>query len=819
MRPLLVLVAVVATVGDARAASPSDALQVLLQNCAACHGQAQLSGLDLRTRDGLLRGGSRGPAIQPGDAESSLLYRAVVGDGALSMPPEPGPLPAESVTVLKRWIDSGAEWPQGDPASEGGGWWSFEPVERPPLPDDPTGWSRSPIDRFIAAKHREGGLEPVGEAGRRAWIRRATYDLHGLPPDPADVEAFLRDDSDGAYEAAIDRLLKSDRYGERWGRLWLDVVRYADSGGFETDIYFPDAWRYRDYVIQSFNDDKPFDRFVQEQLAADEIWPDDIELRGSYEIPEEKRRNLEARIGTGMYTIGTVYHEAALNGHQLRYEWLVDAVDVTGEAFLGLTLGCARCHDHKFDPISQREYHQLMAYFAGSEIRRVPAVHKMSEFGYYSAYPKQLKVFDLQRAIKALDSAVRKRLEESIVERFDSEVVGAYRVPRSKRTAEQQALAAPLERALTEAGLRENPAGYEPQLQYTPDELDRRRTLVVQLGEAAARANFELPTATVLGKAEVAYPVRMTQRGDWKAAGDTVLPGLPRVLSADGREEPSAARRALANWLTDPGHPLLARVMVNRIWQGHFGRGIVGTPNNFGRQGDPPSHPKLLDWLAAEFVDSGWSIKAMHRLIMLSSTYRLSTSADSRNMQGDPENRFFWRMNRRRLDAEGLRDSVLWAAGTLNLKMGGRPVLPPLSEEERLGMWNRDAWPESVDPAEHNRRSVYVYAKRQFPYPMFKSFDMPDPAVSCGRRAETTVAPQALTLLNSEFMLRSAEAFAERLSDAGGPQEQVDRAWMVAFSRPPTEREREQAAEMLSLAGPREFALMLLNMNEFAYVD
>ncbi len=818
--PLLAtLVALLAASTDGFAATPGDAMGVLMDRCGGCHGQAQIAGLDIRTREGLLRGGSRGPAIIPGNAEASLLYQAVGQEGDLAMPLESDPLPREDVALLKRWIDAGAEWPSDQVAAAADDWWSFEPVKRPDVPPDPTGWSRTPVDRFIARTLHSRELIPVADADRRTLVRRATYDLHGLPPEPADVEAFVRDESPEAFEALVDRLLESKRYGERWGRLWLDVVRYADSGGFETDIYFPDAWRYRDYVIKSFNDDKPFDRFVQEQLAADQIWPDDIELRGSYDVPEEKLRNLDARIGTGMYTIGTVYHEAALNGHQLRYEWLVDSVDVTGEAFLGLTLGCARCHDHKFDPISQREYHRLMAFFAGSEIRRVPAQHKMSELGYYSAYPRQLKVFEYQNAIKALESTVSKRLEDSIAEGFDAETVAAFRVSRAKRTAAQQAKAAVLERALTEAGLRENPGGRVPELPYTQQERDRRRTLVSKLGEAASRANFELPTATVLGSAEVRYPVRMTHRGDWKSAGEDVTAGLPAALGAHAKPRTAGDRRALAEWLTDQRHPLLARVMVNRIWQGHFGRGIVGTPNNFGRQGDRPSHPDLLDWLAAEFVGNGWSVKAMHRQIMLSSAYRMASAADARNLQRDPGNRLLWRMDRRRLDAEGLRDAVLLVAGTLNPKMGGRPVLPPLSEEERLGMWNLDAWPESLNPADHNRRSVYVYAKRQFPYPMFKTFDVPDPAVSCGRRAVTTVAPQALTLLNSDFMLRSAESLAARIADAGDAGAQVGRAWMLALSRPPTPTEREHAAEMLARAGAREFALMLFNLNEFVYID
>ena len=669
------------------------------------------------------------------------------------------------------------------------------------------------------ARLADRGLEPSAEADRRTWIRRATFDLHGLPPTPAEVRAFLDDSSDDAHATVIDRLLESERYGERWGRFWLDTVRYADSGGFETDIYFRDAWRYRDYVVKSFNDDKPFDRFVLEQVAADELWPDDIELRGSYEIPGEKRRHLEARIGTGLYTVGTVYHEAALNGEQLRYEWMVDAVDVTGEAFLGLTLGCARCHDHKFDPVSQADYHRMMAYFEGSEIRRIPVVHKMSEFGYYSSYPKTLKVLEYQRALKDLEARVRRRVVDEIAADFPSDIVEAYRVPRAERTVEEKIRASPLERALTEAGLLENPGGYATELPYAPEERDRRETLIRELGEAAAVANFELPTATVLGRSEVSYPVRMTYRGDWRSTGEVVGPAPPPVLGKPGPADGEDRRRHLAEWLADPANPLVARVMVNRIWQGHFGRGIVSTPNNFGIQGDRPSHPELLDWLAAEFVESGWSVKAMHRLMMQSGTYRMSSAPRESNAAKDPENVYLWRANRKRLDAESLRDAVLAVSGTLNLKMGGRPVLPPLSAEERLGMWDKSDWPESLDPVEHHRRSVYIFVKRQFPYPMFKTFDAPDPATSCGRRAVTTVAPQALTLLNSDFMLGAAGALADRLKKEETPQAVVDRAWDLALSRPPTPEERDQAVEMLALADPDEFALMLLNLNEFVYID
>ena len=811
-----------ALLSSASAAVASDAdraIRILAENCVACHGQSKMSDLDLRTRDGLLRGGKRGPSIVPGDAGASVLYQAVRREGDLEMPLQAERLPKEDLRALGAWIDAGAQWPEAISAGSEATWWSFKPISRPDVPRYGDGWARTPVDRFISRKLAQNGLVPVAEASRRAWIRRATYGLHGLPPTPAEVEAFVEDDSTDAFEAVIDRLLESDRYGERWGRYWLDAVRYADSGGFETDIYLRDAWRYRDYVVKSFNDDKPYDQFVKEQVAADEIWPDDIELRGSYQIPDEKLRHLEARIGTGLYTVGTVYHEAALNGHQLRYEWMVDSVDVTGEAFLGITVGCARCHDHKFDPISQRDYHRMMAFFEGSEIRQIPVANKMSEFGYYSSYPKQLKVFEYQQALKALEQKARKRLVDEIAKDFDEETVKAYRTQKAERTVLQQIKAAVLERALTEAGLLENPGGYAMDLRYTPEELDRRKTLIAELGEAAAAARFDLPMATVLGRAEVRYPVRMTDRGDWKSTGEVVGAGTPPALGEIEVSGPSARRKALAEWLTDPSNPLVARVMANRIWQGHFGRGIVSTPNNFGRQGDAPSHPELLDWLASEFIERGWSVKEMHRLIMLSSAFRLSSSSSTENAAKDPENKYLWRMNRRRLNAENIRDAVLSVSGKLNTQMGGRPVLPPLSKEERLGMWDKDDWPESLDPAEHDRRSVYILAKRQFPYPMFKTFDAPDPAMSCGRRAVTTVAPQALTLLNSEFMLRSARALAERLEQAETPEQLVHQAWELAFSRPPESGETENALEMLAEAGPEEFSLMLFNLNEFVYID
>ena len=371
-------------------------------------------------------------------------------------------------------------------------------VERP----EPPGDQSNPVDAFIDAKLRDKGLEALPRADRRTLIRRAYFDLLGLPPTPEAVARFLADESPDAFVELVDELLASEHYGERWGRHWLDVVRYADSGGFETDIYFPNAWRYRDYVIASFNKDKPYDQFVKEQIAGDEIWPNDLELRGGYQIPEEKQQALEARIGTGLYAIGPVYHEAALDGRQLRYEWMTDAVDTTASAFMGLTLGCARCHDHKFDPLSQRDYHRMMAVFAGSEPRNEPVVHKMSELGFYTGYPKLLKVDEYKSAIKRIDAAARKRVQKEVESQFSEDVLAAYRKPKSERTAEERDRAARVEGALTAAGLKENASGKKASIDLTPKEKDERERLIYELGKAALAARFELPQATVLGKAE-----------------------------------------------------------------------------------------------------------------------------------------------------------------------------------------------------------------------------------------------------------------------------------------------------------------------------
>jgi hypothetical protein len=764
-----------------------DPARAILENrCLNCHGQAQTSGLDLRQIDTIAKGGKRGPAIVPGNAEQSLLYKAVAHIGELQMPPGK-PLPADEIAAIRAWIDGGAHWDTAPGNSTEPNWWAFKKVVRPAVPVVQD--AKNPIDAFILSKLQQKRLKPVAAADKRTLLRRAYYDLHGLPPTPDEVGEFVNDSSLDAYEKLIDRLLASPRYGERWGRHWLDVVRYADTGGFETDMYYANAWRYRDYVIKSFNDDKPYDQFVQEQIAGDELWPDNLDLAGGFGIPKDKLKHLEARIGTTLYTIGPTYHEAALNGEQLRYEWLSDAVDTTGEAFLGITLGCARCHDHKFDPLSQRDYHRMMAVFAGSEEREVPVVDKMSVFGFKSGYTNLLLVEEYKAAIQRLDKKALKRSKGALEEDGDD-----------KRSAPN----------------------------FTPEEKEERDRLLHSLGEAALKARYSLESATVLGHADVVPEIHMTSRGDFHGTGSKVDPGFPKILGGDkdldnlsGSNFVPQRRRALAMWLTQPDHPLTARVMVNRLWAWHFGRGIVGTPSDFGRQGEAPSNPELLDWLASEFVRQGWSIKQAQRLIMLSDTYRRSSQTDESDAKIDPSNRYFWRMNRQRMDAEELRDSALAMAGTLNLKMGGRPVIPPLTGEEKTGMWAPAQWPVSLDASEHDRRSVYLYVKRSFPYPMLAIFDEPESSVSCPRRDVTTVAPQALALFNSQFMLAQAGKFAERVQKdhPGDASAAIQSAWQLALGRDPSESEKEQGVRFLASGTMSHLCLVLLNMNEFLYVE
>ena len=728
------------------------AKRVLDANCSACHGAAAMSGLSLQSRRTMLDGGKRGPAVAPNNAAQSLLYQAVERQGDLRMPPGDASLTAAEVRVLRDWIDAGAPWEESPESTDSYSWWSFGALERPEVPE-PQESSRvgNPIDAFVLAALEGRDIQLAPPADRRTLVRRAYFDLHGLPPTPEQVEQYVLDSSADAYEKLIERLLESERYGERWGRYWLDLVRYADTSGFETDHFYTTAWRYRDYVIESFNQDKPYTTFVKEQIAADEIWPPNTDLDGTLDLSDEKKTNLQRRIGTSLFTLGAFPIEYTYYGDLYRAEWRAEAVDLVGSAFLGLTLGCARCHDHKSDPFTQRDYYRLTALFAGSVEREIPLG----------------SLFDVQTATRSFPLLEHARILKRMAK-------------RSKAEGKERA------------------------------ELMRR------LGEAYLRAPEPLPTAKVLGHEERVRDAYILERGEFTHKLDKVEPGFPAALAPGPPIEDEALglrrRKALAEWLV--AQPLLARVMVNRTWQHHFGRGLVGTENDFGRQGERPTHPELLDWLAVEFAERGWSLKEMHRLIMSSNTYRASSVAHEADIEKDPDNVYLSRMNRRRLDADALRDAILAVAGTLNLKMGGVGVIPALTSEEILAARMPRLWPPNPDPAEHNRRSIYLQMKRSLTLPLLQTFDAPDTSTSCARRETSTVAPQALALMNSPFAADQADAFSERIrKEAGDDREAaVDVGWRLALGRPPTRQERETAIAYLQRNSLAQLGLLLFNM-------
>jgi mono/diheme cytochrome c family protein len=843
------------------------ALAVLEKNCISCHGAAQMSGLDMRQREGLLKGGKRGPAIVPEHPEKSLLYLSAAHQGELKMPlGSTSPLPAEDLAALKKWIEEGALWPADyqEAARPEPSWWSFKKPVRPPVPH-PKESNRvvNPIDAFVLAKLEEKGLTPAPRADKLTLVRRAYFDLIGLPPTPEEVDRFMKDTSPNAWANLIDTLQASPRYGERWGRRWLDVVRYADTAGFEADMYYPNAWRYRDYVIKSFNDDKPYDRFVQEQIAGDELWPDTLNLEGLYGVPPRELEHLEARVGTGLYSFGPEVREDNLESRKLQYEWLTDTVDTTGSAFMGLTFKCARCHDHKFDPIAEKDYYRLQAVFAGSQVGTVPVITSLSatkhdEDEYYIMALEEARNAYMDFENKIIDRALKVKEKD-----YSPEAIAAYNLVAIFRTPKQAAMAAPLDEYKKTLKVEEL---------LTPAERLTLQTLTDNLAKAAVAVpqdtgfdslvkyeNFyDVPSATVLKDLplELVPTTYMYSRGDVKTPLEKVTPGLPGSLLADHDPYDLAMsqggprfRKELALWLTKPDHPLTARVMVNRIWEGHFGAGIVATENDFGHQGVPPSNQELLDWLATEFIREGWSIKSMNRLIMLSSTYqmasRFTNAADARV---DPQNAYLWRMNRTRLEGEAVWDSIHVAAGDINFKMGGRAVMPPLTKTELNGIRELAEWVPPADPAEANRRGVYIMTYRDFPYPLLDRYDMPGNAESCPRRDVTTVAPQVLWTLNSHVSMDEAQQFAVRLVKETGdnPPEWIDQAWRIALSRPPSTDEKSEALAMLaklekvpplkrdaSNALPVELAklgnaraealtklcLTIFNLDEFVYVD
>jgi len=637
--------------------------------------------------------------------------------------------------------------------------WAFRQRAHPEIPKFREAadqkWAATPIDAFMLARLKKEGLEASPRADRATLMRRVCFDLTGLPPAPAEVASFVADRSPDAWEKLVERLLASPHYGERWGQHWLDVVRFSETDGFEYDTHRPDAWRYRDYVIRAFNNDRPYDRFLLEQLAGDEI------------APQED----EDLIAAGFNRLGPLRKNA---GNQevasSRNEQLTEMTNIVGAAVLGVTLGCARCHDHKFDPFRQSDYYRLQAYFAATHGHDVPRYTPAEQAAWKAkAEPVELEMKQLHEAMK------------------------------HAKEAEQ--------------------AEFEKRLEGLEDKMPSPLPALFSVSNDPAKRTA----------------IHLLAGGDYRNKGDAVGMRPPGVMLPDNAPELSPEsgnpRTMLAKWVVDPQNPLTARVMVNRIWEYHFGRGIVATPNDFGRMGERPTHPELLDYLANEFVSNGYSVKHIHRLILLSNAYRQSSviSEQSTALEKDPDNKLLWRFNRRRLDAEELRDTMLAVAGNLNSDAGGPSVIVPIEKELVSALYKPSQWQVTPDAAQHNRRSVYLIAKRNLRLPLLEVFDAPDTLVSCPRRESSTHAPQALELLNGSFSNREAKVLAARLvaESSSAYRGQIDLAYRLAAGRAPTRRELQLGLEFLRKESKRsgeqrareEFSLAVFNLNAFLYVN
>ena len=788
---------------------------ILAANCLECHSGDKPKGkLAMTGRAALLKGGRQGPALSLDKPAESLLLRALSHEDTLKMPPKTK-LSQKEIGILTHWVEAGAPWPNGVVVvatkkervitDEERHYWAYQPVKRPDVPAVKNkAWVRSPVDAFILAKLETKGLTPAVPADRLTLIRRATYDLTGLPPTPEAIDAFLNDKAPDAYEKLLDRLLASPQYGEKWGRHWLDLVRYAETNGYERDNPKPYAWRYRDYVIKSFNEDKPYDRFVKEQLAGDEL----------------PNRDADAVIATGYYRLG-LWDDEPADHEQARYDEFDDLVATTGQVFLGMTLNCARCHDHKIDPIPQKDYYQILAFF-----RDVPRYSNDPNTGPNSSltdvsalqirqkHEEETKKRDARRV--ELETALR-QIEDEAIKKMPAEDQRATEGPERAKV-----LRAKLKKYLTEeqntayTKLRTEMEGLKPKS-------DPGRVLALSVCNCLVNP----PPTTVM------------MRGNPHAPGVRVEPGFPAVLNLPAPKLPtpekgaksSGRRTVLANWIASPENPMTARVFVNRLWQHHFGRGIVASTNDFGKFGTPPTHPELLDWLADDFAQHGWQIKRMHKLLMMSSAYQMSAKANDADLKADPDNSLLWHFNMRRLTAEEVRDSMLAVSGKLNLKMGGPSVYPPIPKEVLAGQSvPGQGWPVSP-PDEAARRSVYVHIKRSLLVPILTQHDQADTDSSCAVRFTTVVPTQALGLLNGQFSNEQAAALAERVrkETPGDLDAQIRRALRLTTGRTASAEEvkkdaafvkrLQQKNKLSDQDAVRCYCLLLLNANEFVYLD
>ena len=721
---------------------------LLAENCFDCHSARSdklKGGLRLDSRETILAGGDSGPAVVAGKPDESLLMEAVRYQG-LEMPPERR-LSANDVAKLEKWIRLGAPFPGGDGATESPrreefqitdedrSYWAYQPIVRPAVPRVASAeWNRNPIDAFIAAKLAANGLQPSPPASPRHFVRRIYFGVIGLPPSPEQVDVFERGPSEAALTELVDHLLSLPQYGERWGRHWLDVVRFAQTNGYERDAEKPFVWRYRDYVIDAFNKDKPFDRFIVEQIAGDELPAADA----------------ESVVATGFYRLG-VWDDEPDDKRAAEFDGLDDILSTMGQVFLGQTLGCARCHDHMFDPISQTDYYEMISFIRNVRHYEQPRYEFDSPTYAPLASPSDVAAFLTQRQERtaALESRRKNAQTDEARKKLDEQI---KRVKADKGAFEGWALA-----------VRE----HGPHAKET---------------HVLIRGNAGTPGAQV-------QPRFLNVLGNEDATPSDSMHGMSCGL-----------RTQLAHWIASPDNPLTARVIANRVWQHHFGRGIVRTPNDLGKAGLPPTHPELLDWLASELIENDWSLKHLHKKILLSRAYRMSSYTEEGPAANlDPDNNLLWRQNLRRLDAEAIRDSMLFVSGRLNPKMGGRGIFPDLSGEV-LASQSRPGWGwDSSRSDEQDRRSIYIFTKRGVRDPLLETFDYVNTTSPLGVRPVTTVAPQALVLLNGRFVQRQAFALAERICQDVGNQRQVsiERLYRLTLGRSPTRGELEIAGNYL----------------------
>lgn len=793
---------------------------ILLNSCYACHGPGSdvKGNLFLGNRKDILSGGDSGAAAIPGKAEESLIIQAMNYDG-YEMPPK-GKLPQDQIDTIAKWINDGLPIPpdqeQARPEQhaspyktevneETKGFWHHQQVTAPKIPNVKNKkWITNPIDNFILSQLETAGISPVSPADKAHLVRRAYYDLTGLPPTLLQVEAFVNDKNPKAYERLLDTLLDSPQYGEKWGRHWLDLVRYAETNSYERDGTKPFAWRFRDYVIKSFNEDKPYDQFIKEQLAGDEF----------AQLTED------SITATGYYRLG-IWDDEPVSQKQALYDDLDDIIATTSQVFLGLTMNCARCHDHKLDPIPQKDYYRFLAFFSGFRrygVRGHDTVESAS-IGPIAVNADTATQAEMRRQmdleLRGLDGRinnVNNRLQGLMTppEKEDFKAI-EVRVDIAKKYI-GKGLSQQLVKEYEEAVNRRKVI-----LDTRPDEI--AKTLVIKEVGAQARETFVLI------------------RGNANAESEKVEPGFPSVLSPPEPEiapsphgNSSGRRTALANWIASPENPLTARVMANRLWQHHFGVGIVETSNNFGAGGLDPTHPELLDYLATELVDGGWKLKRMHKLLMLSSTYRLSSSTNKSGLEKDPANRLIWHFNPRRLSSEELRDSILAANGSLNLRMGGPSFYPIIPAEILHGQSRPGAgWGNSSDE-DRARRAVYIFVKRSLVEPLMADFDFADVDSSCPVRFTTTQPTQSLNLMNSEFTNRQAANFANFLKQQS-PDDlaaQVKLGLAQTTQRQPSEADIKRGINLIKeLKGLgvsdddalKYFCLVTYNLNEFLYID